>query len=102
MLIALFDTVYERLNFQDSLRPPRTRTCGHFPFFKNHQEMKRARENSENKKKHDSTKKAKTSTWIIKTEYVKTFSESLLKACSLGKADLARTLCSNGADPERE
>ena len=53
--------------------------------------MKRERENSE--VENASTKKMK------KGEFVKTYSESLLKACSQGKTDLARMLCANGADP---
>ena len=53
--------------------------------------MKRVRENSKDEENNGTTKKVK--------KFVKEFSDALLKACTLGKTDLARTLCANGADP---
>ena len=51
--------------------------------------MKRERESSEDE--NGTTKKVKS--------YVKEFSDAMLKACSLGKTDVVRMLCANGADP---
>lgn len=53
--------------------------------------MKRVSENSKDEKNNGTTKKVKNC--------VKKYSEALLEACSRGDTDLARMLCSKGADP---
>ena len=53
--------------------------------------MKRVRESSKDEKNNGTTKKMKN--------FVKKYSEALLEACSRGDTDLARMLCSKGADP---